>query len=135
MDEIERVELIRKKAHVGWARASEALAAADGDVIGALAWLEAQEATWSERLAVQGEEIVGTISRLIHEGNVTRLIVKKEDRVLLDIPMTLTVVGVVLAPTLSILSAVVALGARCTVEVERTGRPKVTPEAETLDED
>ncbi len=134
MEEIERVELVRKKARVGWARAREALQAADGDVIGALAWLEAKEARWTERLVVQGEEVAGTISRLIEEGNVTRVIVKKEDRVLVDIPLTLTLVGVVLAPVLAILSAVVALGTRCTVEVERTGTPKVAPEEETLDE-
>ena len=124
-EELRKVELVKQKAQVGWAEAREALEAANGDVVGALAWLEERDKgpTWTERLAVQGEEIISVFSRVIREGNVTRVVLKKDDRVVLDVPLTLTLVGVVLAPVLAILSMLVALGSQCTMELERTGKP------------
>jgi hypothetical protein len=123
-EDLKKVELVKEKAKVGWAEASEALEAAGGDIVGALAWLEERDkrTNWTERLAVQGEEIINVFSRVIKEGNVTRVVLKKDDRVVLDVPLTLTLVGVVLAPALAILSMLVALGSQCTMELERWGK-------------
>jgi hypothetical protein len=123
-EDLKKVELVKEKAKVGWAEASEALEAAGGDIVGALAWLEERDkrSTWTERLAVQGEEIINVFSRVIREGNVTRVVLKKDDRVVLDVPLTLTLVGVVLAPALAILSMLVALGSQCSMELERWGK-------------
>jgi len=57
---------------------------------------------------------------LLHEGNVTRVIVKNEaGKTLLEIPATVGVVGVVVAPWLAALGVVAALVANCRIVVER----------------
>ena len=57
---------------------------------------------------------------MLHEGNITRIIVKDEkDNVLLEIPATVGVVGVVLVPWLAALGAITALAANCKIVVEK----------------
>jgi hypothetical protein len=57
---------------------------------------------------------------LLHEGNVTRIIVKDErGKVMLEIPATIGVIGVFLAPWLAALSAIAALPTNRRIVVER----------------
>ncbi len=61
----------------------------------------------SEEFTVSGANIVDRVRELLHEGNVTRVIVKDESgKTLLEIPATMGVVGVVLAPWLAALGVV-----------------------------
>jgi hypothetical protein len=73
-----------------------------------------------EEYIVSGNNLVDRIRELLHEGNVTRIIIKDEkDKVLLEIPATVGVVGVVLAPWLLALGVIAALAANCRIVVER----------------
>jgi hypothetical protein len=64
--------------------------------------------------------LVRKIEELIHEGNVSRIIVKDErGRALLEIPVTVGVLGAILAPWLAALGVIAALATRCTLVVER----------------
>ena len=67
----------------------------------------------------ESENVVEKVKELVHEGNVRRVIVKHEGRVVAEFPLTAGVVGVVLAPVLAAIGALVALLKNCTVEVER----------------
>jgi uncharacterized OB-fold protein len=74
----------------------------------------------SEEYTVSGSNLVDRVKELLHEGNVTRVIVKDEaGKVLLEIPVTVGVVGVVLAPWLAALGVIAALVANCRIVVER----------------
>ena len=74
----------------------------------------------SEEYTVSGNNLVGRVRELLHEGNVTRVIVKDEGgKTLLEIPASVGVVGVVLAPWLAALGVVAALVAKCKIIVER----------------
>ncbi|MGE5533498.1 MAG: DUF4342 domain-containing protein [Bacillota bacterium] len=74
----------------------------------------------SEEYKVSGKEVVDRVSELLHEGNVTRIIVKDDvGKTLLEIPATVGVVGVVLAPWLAALGVIAALVANCRIVVER----------------
>jgi len=57
--------------------------------------------------------------RLVHEGNVRRIIIKQEDRTVAEFQLTIGVIGVVLAPVLAAVGALAALLTDCTIEVER----------------
>lgn len=73
-----------------------------------------------ERYRVKGEELVGKVKELIHEGNVRRIIVRTEEgRELIEIPLSLGVAGAILAPVWAALGAVAALVASCSLEVIR----------------
>jgi hypothetical protein len=74
---------------------------------------------------VTGEKLLETVKRLVHEGNVRRIILKDEhERVILEIPLTVGIVGAVLLPAWLALGAIAALAANHTIEVERVQQPR-----------
>ena len=73
-----------------------------------------------EEYTVSSSNLVDRIKELLHEGNVTRIIVKDEkDKTLLEIPATVGVIGAVLAPWLTALGVIAALATNCKIVVER----------------
>jgi len=74
----------------------------------------------SEEYKVSGKDVVDKVGELLHEGNVTRVIVKDEaGKTLLEIPATVGVIGVVVAPWLAALGVIAALVTNCRIMVER----------------
>jgi hypothetical protein len=74
----------------------------------------------TEEFHVNGEDLIGKIKGLIHEGNIRRIIIKdKEGKILIEFPMTIGVVGLVLAPTLAAVGAIAALVTEATIVVEK----------------
>jgi hypothetical protein len=74
----------------------------------------------TEEFQVSGDMLVAKIKELLHEGNIRRIIIKNEDgRTLVDIPLTLGVVGVLVAPQLAALGAIAALITKGTIVVEK----------------
>jgi hypothetical protein len=73
-----------------------------------------------EEYSVSSSNLVDRIRELLHEGNVTRIIVKDDKgKALLEIPATVGVVGAVLAPWLMALGVIAALVTNCRIVVER----------------
>ena len=76
--------------------------------------------TRTEEFSINGEELVATIKALVHQGNIRRIAIQnREGRTLLEIPLTLGVVGALLLPTLAAVGAVAAMVTECTILVER----------------
>ncbi|HRJ05993.1 MAG TPA: DUF4342 domain-containing protein [Candidatus Saccharibacteria bacterium] len=76
--------------------------------------------TRKEEFKVNGEELLGKVKQLINEGNVRRIIIKNKDgKQLVEFPLTIGVVGAVLAPVLAAVGAIAALVTECTIVVER----------------
>jgi len=79
-----------------------------------------EEKTVREEFRISGEQVVKKVKELVHEGNIRRVIVKQDNRTLMEIPLTLGVAGILLAPTLAALGALAALVAECTIVVEKS---------------
>jgi hypothetical protein len=77
--------------------------------------------TYWESFKVKGTELLEAFKRLVHEGNVRRVVIKHEGRSVVEFPLTVGVVGVALAPMLAAVGGIAALVTECTIEVERTG--------------
>ena len=76
--------------------------------------------THTESMEVKGDDLVGRIKEIVHEGNVRRIIIKNDEgEKLIELPVTVGVMGTLLAPPLAAVGAVAALVAKCTIEVER----------------
>jgi hypothetical protein len=74
----------------------------------------------TEEFKVQGEAVVAKIKELVHEGNIRRIIIKNEEgQTLIEIPLTLGVVGAILLPVWAAIGAIAALAARLTIVIER----------------
>jgi hypothetical protein len=73
-----------------------------------------------EEFQVSGAQLVDTVKRLVHEGNIRRITIKDgEGRSLLEIPLSLGLVGAVLLPVWAALGALAALVTKCTIVVEK----------------
>jgi hypothetical protein len=90
--------------------------------------------TYTERIKVAGDQVLSVVRTVLHEGNVRRLIIRNEkDQVLIELPITVGVVGVLLAPVAAALGAVAALVAHCTIEIERVGEPPAAGPADAAE--
>lgn len=66
------------------------------------------------------DKVIAKIEQLIHEGNVRRVIVKNERGVtIIEVPLTIGLVGVALIPVWAAIGAIAALAADFTIQVER----------------
>jgi hypothetical protein len=75
----------------------------------------------TEEFRVDGEKLIAKVRELLHQGNIRRIIIKDKDgKTVMEIPMTLGVVGVLLAPQLAAIGAIAALLTEATVVVEKS---------------
>jgi uncharacterized membrane protein YvbJ len=73
-----------------------------------------------EEFKVDADDLVKTVKKLFHEGNICRIKIKDEKgNLLLDLPVTIGVIGVVIAPWLAALGAIAAIATNCTIEITR----------------
>ncbi len=74
----------------------------------------------TEEYTVSGDTLVAKVKELAHEGNIRRVIIKNEDgATIVEVPLTLGVVGILLMPSLAAIGAVAALVTDCTILVEK----------------
>jgi hypothetical protein len=79
-----------------------------------------EEKVQTEEHKVSGENLLGRIKELVHQGNIRRIIIKNsEGHKLLEIPLSVGVVGAVLLPIWVAVGAIAALAKDYTLEVER----------------
>jgi hypothetical protein len=74
----------------------------------------------TEEFSVAAGDVLKRVQELLHEGNITRVIVKDDSgKLLLEIPATVGVVGTILAPWMAALGVIAAIATRCTIIVEK----------------
>jgi Domain of unknown function (DUF4342) len=69
------------------------------------------EQTFKESFKVAADQLVDALKKIV---------IKQDGRTVVEFPMTVGVVGTVLAPMLAAAGALAAVLTECTVEVERT---------------
>jgi uncharacterized membrane protein YvbJ len=73
-----------------------------------------------EEYTVTADNLVDRVKELLHEGNVTRIIIKDmKGKELLEIPATIGVLGALIVPWLAVLGVIAALATNCKIVVER----------------
>lgn len=71
-----------------------------------------------DEFKVKGEELLGKVKEIIHEGNIRKIIIKNDNgKTYLEIPVTIGVVGLVLAPVWAAIGALAALASHFTIQV------------------
>ena len=84
--------------------------------------------TRSEEFQFSGDTLLAKIREIIHEGNVRRVVIRNEEgKTLIDIPLTIGVVGTLLAPQLAAIGAIAALVIRGTIVIEKETAPAASP--------
>jgi len=78
----------------------------------------------NEEMRVASGQVIEKVRELIAEGNVRRIRIKQKDKTLLELPVSFAAIGVVLAPQLAAIGALVALIHKdIRIEIERTDKP------------
>jgi hypothetical protein len=77
-----------------------------------------------DEFSVTGDQVLEFLKKILHEGNIRRIVLRDESgKPLLEIPVTVGVVGAILLPVWAAIGAAAALVARMTIVIERTEKP------------
>ena len=102
---LEAIDAVRERSGASYEEAREALEACSGSVVDALVYLE-------QRRSNKNGELLDKIKAIIREGNVNKIRVKKDGKVLLSVPVNVGIVGglvgLTIAPWWGVLAAAAA---------------------------
>jgi uncharacterized protein YjbJ (UPF0337 family) len=122
---LEKVDLIRERTGANYAEAKEALEVCEGNVVDALVYIESKKASTTNDLYTNKDEFVNWVKELIRKGNITRIKIKKDEKVLADIPVNagIAVTGLaalIMSPLLAIgVLTVTAVVTKLTIEITK----------------
>jgi gas vesicle protein len=125
---LEKIELVKDRTGVTYKEAKEALEAADGNVVDAIVAIEEKTdgQTSSEKIGNKGTELLDKMKDIVRRGNVARIVIKKDEDTLLNLPLNAGVIGAVVAPWGIILGVAASFGFNCKIEF-------ITDEGDTID--
>ncbi|HHD2752494.1 TPA: DUF4342 domain-containing protein [Clostridium perfringens] len=126
---LEKVDQVIERTYATYAEAKEALEACDGDVVNALIYIEKKREEESkvqeeimEEKAESFEDIKKFLKDLIDKGNVSRVRILKDDKVLADIPVNAGIAAgaiAVIFPSILAVSVVAAIATKITIEITK----------------
>lgn len=74
----------------------------------------------TEEFRISGDELLARVKELVNEGNIRRIVIKTEDGdTLIEVPVTIGVIGALLLPVWAAIGALAAVATHCTIVVER----------------
>lgn len=123
---LEKIDIVRERTGVTYAEAKEALELCNGNVVDALIYVEQNQKKTMDGIYTTKDELVTWIKDLVNKGNVTRIRMKKQDKVILDVPVNAGVatgaLALVVQPLLAVLGvgAIFALATNITIEITKT---------------
>jgi hypothetical protein len=80
----------------------------------------AEERVRKEEFRVRGDAVIAKLKEILHEGNIRRITIQNEDgNTLIEIPLTIGVVGVLFLPVWAAIGAIAALAANLNIVVEK----------------
>lgn len=123
MDDLEKIDQIRQRLGVSYEKAYNTLQLCNGDVVASLIKLEQEgiksEGIKTDTLHIKGQELISKIKEIVKEGNVNKVVVKNDEKTLVEIPVTAGVVSLVLFPYLTLLAGATAMYKDYTLEIDR----------------
>lgn len=116
---LEKIELVKDRTGVSYKEAKEALEFAQGNEIDAIIYIEENiDASQAPENECKVQEFTDFVKEMVNQGNVNRIKVFKDDELLLNLPLTIGIVGILLLRWWGIVAAVFATGVcKCRVEL------------------
>ncbi|MGH4138816.1 DUF4342 domain-containing protein [Clostridium sp.] len=116
---LEQIDELRKRANISYEDAKNALEQSGGDLISALVYLEKQNKIKPEEIPSSEIKFLKKIKKLIKKGNETKLIVKKDDSVVLNICVTLGIIVTVVATPVVIAATILAIVTNHKIRIQK----------------
>ncbi|MEW6045408.1 MAG: DUF4342 domain-containing protein [Bacillota bacterium] len=124
-DELRKIDLIRERTELGYQQARDLLDEAGGDVVSALILWERRGGRPAHR-PMPGADVTERIRELVRQGNRTSMRVYRGDQTYLQVPVTVGLLGAILAPYLAAAGVAACLVTGCRVSFERA-EPSASP--------
>ena len=119
---LEKIELVKDRTGVTYAEAKQALEETDGSVVDAIIAIEEIINTGEKKkgFGKKGEALFSRLKDIVKKGNVSKIQVKKDGELVLNVPVNAGLVGVVIAPIAAVVAVVAAFGFKCSIEIIKT---------------
>ncbi|MDR0596417.1 MAG: DUF4342 domain-containing protein [Clostridiales Family XIII bacterium] len=115
---LEKIELVKDRTGVSYKDAKDALEAAGGNVVDAIIAVEEQaNLSGTAKVIDKSSDILEVIKSYVRKGNVSKIVVSKDDDVLLNMPVNATIVGALVAPWAALIGTVVCFGLKYRIEL------------------
>ncbi|MDY2959266.1 MAG: DUF4342 domain-containing protein [Hornefia sp.] len=115
---LEKIELVKDRTGVTYKEAKGALEKADGNVVDAIILLENEvDDTSSQKIGARGEHIISRIKEVIKRGNIAKIVIRRNDEVILNVPLNIGVLGAVIAPWGMLIGVLAAFSFKCQIEL------------------
>lgn len=121
---IEQIDqVLQRVPYATYKDAKEALVITEGDVVEAIIMLETSKSSKGAQAGnilenVENSELVKQIKEMLHKGNTLRLVVEKDGRVIVNLPVTAAVVGVAIGTLATFVGLSAAILGKCTIKLE-----------------
>ncbi len=125
MEKLDKVELVRDRTGATYEKARDYLESHNWDVVEAIVAIEREKTTFDiefNTMKVKGQDLLKKIKDLIKQGNVAKIIVKKEGQKVVSIPVNGGIILALFFPYFVALSAVIVLMAEYELEVEKINK-------------
>lgn len=115
---LEKIELVKDRTGVSYKEAKEALEASAGNVVDAIISIEDSiDIKSKSRITEQSAQVVEKLKEIVKKGNVSKISIKKNGEVILNLSVNIGIIGTVIAPWAAIAGTIAALGTKCQIEV------------------
>ncbi len=116
---LEKIELVKDRTGSTYAEAKAALEAADGSVVDAIIAIEEKMNLEHDKVdggSLKDSPLFAKMKEIVDKGNVSRILVSKGEKTIVNFPVTAGVIGAVLVPWGAILGIVAAMGTQCSID-------------------
>ena len=120
---LEKIDIVRERTGATYSEAKEALEACEGNVVDALIYLEDRKEEPVDNMFSSKEEFFDWLRDMINKGNVNRIRIKKDDKVLIDIPVTAGAAAMLTAliwPPILAVGLITAVVTKLTIEIVKS---------------
>ncbi|MCY6369275.1 DUF4342 domain-containing protein [Clostridium ganghwense] len=116
---LEQIDLLRKRAHVNYEEAKEALEKCNGEIVDALVYLEKAKKIKENKISECQNKFFSKIKNIIRKGNKTRVVIKKEESNILNISVNVAALFTIFATPVALVAFILALGTKHKIRLEK----------------
>lgn len=119
---LEKIDIIRERTGVSYTDAKEALEACSGNVVDALIYIEQNKKTTMNNIYTTKDEFLDWLRDLVKKGNINRIRIKKDEKIIVDIPVNAGIAAtltVLIWPPLIAIGILTAVVTKVTIEITK----------------
>lgn len=116
---LEKIELVKDRTGATYAESKAALEAAEGSVVDAIIALEEVKNKEHDKVdggSLKDSPIFAKMKEIVDKGNVSRILISKDGKTIVNFPVTAGVIGAVLVPWGAIFGIIAAVGTQCNID-------------------